>query len=417
MSGSGHDGIVGCPTILAMRPPYAAPMTAPLHLSHLPPTPGLEAPAPTDWPGVFQAFAAEDCPEDPLYQAICRALAAQPALLAPMDEAPPEQARPNLYLAALHRLVMEAPTSALAAYFPSVGGRRAPDAALPAVLAAFVEAQEPALRALLGRRATQTNEIGRCAVLWPALQHLARAGGRRRLALFDFGCSAGLNLGVDAYGYRYLDPLASPGQTPELEVPPTEAGAPVAICRWHGTFPSPAPGFELVRRQGVDLAPLQVSDEDDARWLLACLWPYDHERRARLSAALAVARRQRWPVQAAADGLAVLESWLDSLPADVQPVLFNSWVLYYFQGADRRRHRARVEQLMATRGLWWLSAEALLHSDWPADAPLAARPEDLSAGSATLWQWCRAGHAPEALAWSHPHGRFAHWLAPARTAG
>lgn len=395
-------------------------MTAPLHLSHLPPLPhlppppGLDAPAVrTDWPRVFQAFAAEDCPEDPLYQAIGHALAAEPALLAPMDEAPPEQARPNLYLAALHSLVMEAPASALAAYFPSVGGMRAPDAALPAVLAAFVEAHEPALRALLRHRATQTNEIGRCAVLWPALQHMARAGGRPRLALFDFGCSAGLNLGVDAYGYRYLDPLAGPDQAPGLAVAPASTDAPVASCRWHGVFPSPQRGFALDQRLGVDLAPLQVTDEADARWLLACLWPYDHERRARLSAALAVARRQRWPVQAAADGLAVLESWLDGLPADVQPVLFNSWVLYYFQEADRLRHRARVEQLMAARGLWWLSAEARVHSDWPAGVPLAERPEALSAGSATLWQWRRAGHAPQALAWSHPHGRFAHWLAPA----
>ena len=373
------------------------------------PTFATVPPGRTDWAAPFLRFAEQDCPEDPLYQALCRALAAQPALLALMDEAPPEQARPNLYLAALHALVMAAPQSALAAYFPSVGGQRRPDAALVDALAAFVAAHEAVLRTLLRERATQTNEIGRCALLWPALQHMARQGGRRRLALFDFGCSAGLNLGVDAYRYRYLlDGQGAALDTGALSDP----DAPLIRCRWQGLPPRHEAGFELVQRQGVDLSPLHAAEPDDARWLLACLWPHDHERRERLQAALALARRRDWPVQAAADGLAVLESWLDGLPPDVQPVLFHSWVLYYFQAAERRRHGQRIERLMAQRGLWWLSAESLADSDWPADAALGPRPEGLSAGSATLWQWRRAGHAPQALAWSHPHGRFAHWLAP-----
>lgn len=378
-------------------------------MTSLPASTSSSRPGRPDWALVFQRFATEDCPEDPLYQALGLALAAQPALLAAMDEAPPEQARPNLYLAALHALVMDQPGSALAGYFPSVGGDRRPDAHLAAALADFVAAHEAALRRLLRHRATQTNEIGRCALLWPALQHLARAGGQPRLALFDFGCSAGLNLGVDAYRYRY--------QTENGEGLETGAAAaasrPTISCRWQGPLPGRDAGFELVRRQGVDLSPLDVADEADARWLLACLWPHDHERRERLQSALALARAQGWPVQAATDGLGALEAWLDGLPPGVQPLLFNSWVLHYFQAADRIRHLRRVERLMASRGLWWLSAEAPASSDWPADAALPARPAALSAGSATLWQWRRADAPPLALAWSHPHGRFAHWLAPA----
>ncbi|MBB2483886.1 DUF2332 domain-containing protein [Mitsuaria sp. WAJ17] len=364
-------------------------------------------PGRADWAAPFLRFAEQDCPEDPLYQALCRALAAQPALLTLMDEAPPEQARPNLYLAAVHALVMAAPQSALAGYFPSVGGQRLPDEALAGALAGFVAVHETALRALLRQRATQTNEIGRCALLWPALQHLARAGGRQRLALFDFGCSAGLNLGVDAYRYRFLGEDGRAVEAGALE----DLASPQISCRWQGMLPAAQAGFELVRRQGVDLSPLHAAEPDDARWLLACLWPHDRERRERLQSALAVARARDWPVQGAADGLALLEAWLDDLPPDVQPVLFHSWVLYYFQAADRHRFGQRVQRLMEERGLWWLSAESLADSDWPADAALPPRPEGVSAGSATLWQWRRAGQAPQALAWSHPHGRFAHWLA------
>jgi len=89
-------------------------------------------------------------------------------LMAHVRHAP--QARPNLLLAALHERVLAGVPHDLAAYYPSVGGERAPDAALADSLHRFVRAERPRLLEHLRLRSTQTNEIGRCAVLWPALQ-------------------------------------------------------------------------------------------------------------------------------------------------------------------------------------------------------------------------------------------------------
>ncbi|WP_397532691.1 DUF2332 domain-containing protein [Roseateles sp.] len=356
------------------------------------------------WAAQYRRFAEQECTDDPLYVAICRAIADTPELLALMQHAPGQQARPNLLLAALHERLLVGVPHALASYYPSCGGSRAPDAELPALLLDFASQEQPALIAHLRGRATQTNEVGRCVVLWPALNHIARWRDADRLALFDFGCSAGLNLGVEEYRYDYgVFQHGAPTPAPLL-----------IACEWRGDAPAPrAAPWRLVARQGVDLAPVDVQDPAAVRWLQACLWPHDRVRAERLAQAVSLARKAAYPLRQAADGLAVLEQWLAELPAGVQPVLLNSWVLAYFDAPTLALHRERVAGLMRRHGLLWLSAEALaLRPPALAQPPL---PQDYQPGSSSLWtlQWADAGGAlqQQALAWSHPHGRWLQWLA------
>ncbi|MFZ2988292.1 DUF2332 family protein, partial [Ideonella sp.] len=167
----------------------------------------------------FEACAATDFAAEPLYAMLCRLMARSPGLLALLDAAPATQQRANLILAALHHEVLRQAedegdlhasgpadaltTPALGDWFASTGGQRSPDdAALPAALATFSQQHAPALAQLIAQRRTQTNEVGRCAVLRPALDAIARRHGPA-LALFDFGCSAGLNLGLADYRIDY----------------------------------------------------------------------------------------------------------------------------------------------------------------------------------------------------------------------
>jgi len=347
----------------------------------------------------FRRFAEIDGAQDPLYVAICRAVAGSPALLALMQHAPPTQRKPNLLLAALHERVLAGVQHPLRDYYPSVGGTRLPDAELAAVLEDFARAEQAALVQHLRHGSTQTNETGRCAVLWPALQHIAQRAGRQDLVLLDFGCSAGLNLGVDRYRYDYGSFQRG------------AAGSPVSIdCRWLGDAPPPTGDirWHLASRLGLDPAPIDLHDEAAVRWLRACVWPHDRERAARLDAAIALARSQRFDIRRAADCTAQIEPWLDSLPPGVQPVLFNSWVLYYFDDALLAHHREVVERLVRERGLAWLSAEG------PRSRPagLALPPLAAGAEASTLWTLQMRGREAEAVAWSHPHGRWVQWTAP-----
>jgi hypothetical protein len=359
-----------------------------------------------EWARQYRYFADHECPQDPLYVALCQAIAAAPELLALMQHAPSDQRRPNLLLAALHERVLGGAAHVLCAYYPSVGGTRLPDAELPAALLDFARQHQAILRSHLQTRSTQTNEIGRCAVLWPALQHIADRTGRAELALLDFGSSAGLNLGVDDYHYDYGE-FQRGG--------PAAAGRAQVRCDWLGDAPAPQPqsGWRLAERLGIDPQPIDPHDATAVRWLRACLWPHDRERARRLDLALAQARRAGHRVQQAGDCIAAIEPWLDRLPPHVQPVLFNSWVLAYLDAEQRARHRASVDRLVRTRGLAWLSAEA--PSLRPEGLALPATAPGASAQSGTLWSLC--WRAPDgsvlqqALAWSHPHGRWLQWTA------
>lgn len=357
---------------------------------------------------LLRRFGREECGHEPLYLALCDVAADDDRALALLAQAPTEQRKANLLLAALHERVLAGAAPELAAYYPSAGGQRAPDAALGQALSACLAREWPALVGHLRHGATQTNEVGRCAALWPALGAVAALSGRSDLALLDFGCSAGLNLGLDQYALRYRLPddswqacaAAADGRRAEID------------ARWLGTAPLPAAAdWRLVARDGVDPAPVDVNDPARLRWLQACLWPHDAARHERLARAARQLQALPHRLLQADDCIAAIEPWLAGLPPGVQPLLLTSWVLYYLNEAELARLRATVGRLARSHGLAWLCGDLARLSAWQAPVPPApVLPADEVASSLTLWT-LRLGGSERALAWSHPHGRWVAWLA------
>src|SRR5690606_32580404 len=77
---------------------------------------------------------------------------------------------------ALHELVLAGRAPALAAHYPSAGGRYEPEGAWHALHATAIEHRE-ALRAAAVSRRVQTNEVRRCAALLGGFLHVARETG------------------------------------------------------------------------------------------------------------------------------------------------------------------------------------------------------------------------------------------------
>ena len=242
-----------------------------------------------------------------------------------------------------------------------------------------------AVRATVLARATQTNEVGRCAVLLPVLAALPGP-----LALLEVGASAGLCLHPDRYSYRYSDGTS---------LDPDDGPSPVLLsCAVEGPAPLPAALPEVVWRGGVDLNPLDVRDDDAMRWLETLVWPEHDDRRDRLTAAVGLARADP-PTLVRGDLNEALPALVETVPAGATLVVFHSAVLAYLADDDRARFTAAVRDLPGH----WVSNEGprvlpdLVRADPPAGSAVGPAPFVLALDG-------------EQVAWSEGHGRALHWL-------
>jgi hypothetical protein len=123
--------------------------------------------------------------------------------------------------------------------------------------------QWAAVEATVMSRATQTNEVGRCATMLPLLSSLPGP-----LALLEVGCSAGLCLLPDRYSYRYT------GSRGPVAVDPADGPSTVVLeCGLEGDVPVDhlvTGGLpEVVWRGGIDLNPLDLRVPTRRRWCAA----------------------------------------------------------------------------------------------------------------------------------------------------
>jgi len=234
------------------------------------------------------------------YEALAESVAGDAALVSFIASLPPEKRQPNLLFAAA-RYLLGAPAA--------IGSLRE-----------LASQSRAGLTEVILTRRTQTNEPARCAVLLPALAQLPPP-----LALIEAGASAGLNLLVDRYSYDYAGHRLA-GLDPD---------APVLRCEPRGPVPLPARIPAVTWRAGLDLNPLDVTREDDVRWLSCLVWPGEGDRAQRLAAAIASARRDP-PAVHRGDMLTDLPSLVAQAPADATPVIYHTSALWYLP-AERCR--------------------------------------------------------------------------------
>src|SRR5262245_22048375 len=225
---------------------------------------------------VWIYFADTSCRGySPLYDRICRAVAANDDVLDLVGEAPRRGHQPNVLLGAVHYLLLGGLDHPLADVYTGTSDADPGPLFIDVCLTHRAEILE-----LLATRHTNTNEVGRSAVLGPALTEVAARSGEP-LTLVDVGCSAGVNLHCDRYALDY-GPAGTTG--------PQDAPVRIA-CEVIGGHPPIARALPpIAERVGIDREPVDLADDDEIRWLLACVWP-DTGRIPRTRLALGELRR------------------------------------------------------------------------------------------------------------------------------
>lgn len=186
--------------------------------------------------------AAETWSRSPVRQRVCAVLADHPDLAA--DSLEPEVVSVTPWPwkvsfplnAAVHALILDGSTPALAAYVPSVGGTRPLDAGFDAALLELVSSRSGDLRRV-SARPLRTQDPRATLALHQFLQECAAEFDQDRpMRLLNLGCAAGFELLLGDADF----------------------------CREPPRYPIPR------GRIGVDIAPIDLQDDDALRWLLAC---------------------------------------------------------------------------------------------------------------------------------------------------
>ena len=305
----------------------------------------------------------------PLYASLVEVIGDDPALLDllnRMEHAP----RPNVLLAGVQYLLIQDPDDPLAEHYPNIGEPTEPAGRLEDRFRDFVGRHEEELVEIGRTRYTQTNECRRCAVLLPVIWLTPFT----RFHLLDVGSSAGLNLNLDLYHYRWGDLEWGPPSTVNL------------VTESRGVEPQPR-SIEVASRVGLDLNRIDAADPKDRMWLEALVWPEHFERRRRLAEALELAVRN--PVDVVeGDALETMEPLLEALPSEEPAIVMHSFALLQFSREARSSFREILHRRRGDRPIYEISFDALGRED--------------GAGGLTIDD----GNGPIEVGTAHPHGEW-----------
>src|SRR5262249_15139991 len=148
----------------------------------------------------------------------------------------------------------------------------------------------------------------------------------------------------------------------------------------------------VVDRVGIDLAPVDVRDEDQIAWLHALVWPEHRERAALLARALALAQKNP-PRVIRGDAVASLPAGLREVPRAAAVCITHTHTLNQMsQGArvalsDFLDHAGRHRPLYRVSAEWLATTSPALElTSWTGDAARTRR-----------------------LAFCDPHGSWIEW--------
>ena len=344
----------------------------------------------------FRRFAEASFADAPLYMAVSLAVADDEEVMTRISESPVASHWPLPLLASVHYLLLGNPEDPLALVY-----RQESDADPVPLFLAFVHEHWDELLQLMINRYIQTNECGRTALLAPAFT-LVESGASRPLAWIDVGTSAGLLQLVPHYRLDY----GEHGTTgPE--------GSPVvATCEIVGEPPVIAkrtPAFSHIL--GLDRAPVDIGDPEEARWLLACVWPAS-PRLARTAAAIELAKVHP-PHSVKGDAVNDLAALIATVPEESLVVLTTTWVVAYFDTETRQAFMDLLKAVSMQRPLVLVSLEApgvIATIDQEPDVTPSTYNVDNHVGLTVFQQ---GTSTPHFLGFAHPHGAWLEWRGPA----
>lgn len=231
----------------------------------------------------------------------------------------------------------------------------------------------------------QTNEAGRSWGFAAAMLWLVERGCPPDFTLFELGSSAGINLMMDRYRFDLGGVVVGPRDA-RMRIAP----------EWRG-MPPPTRPFRVVAAEGCDVAPVDLTDPDQALRLKAYIWPELTERFTRLDAAIEHARQSPPRITTAPAGEFIAEVLARPGKPGVTRAIVHSVVWQYIPAGERAAITAAIE-----------AAGAAASPDAPVAWIMLEANRDTHRHELTV-RWWPGGEEAVKLATAHPHGAWVAW--------
>lgn len=280
----------------------------------------------------FRKFAVKQCKgKSSLYERFSLAIAEDRELLDLARDVIPGQPAPNILLGAIHLLLLQGYQHQLAVYYPSISDNVDVTGDPVPHLKSFCREYADEIRGIVSKHVVQTNVVNRCAVIVPALMFASEQNHGEPYHLFDIGASAGLTLLWDKYKYLYNENEAFGDLNSPVQIHCENRGDQELLLNFQA--------IQTLSRVGVDIAPVDIRNEEESLWLQALVWPTRTVQRDQLKHALDVARIAP-PELICGDATEQLPYLINKYHDNHTAVVLFSWSIYQAFGSPGGRDRA-----------------------------------------------------------------------------
>lgn len=288
-----------------------------------------------------------ECARCGLYVELCRIISQDEILLRIAAERRTGQQPTNLFLGAVHYLLLSEPANELAQWYPSITTHPRPARTVEPVFRAFCRAHRDELVSLMRQRLVQTNEIARAIALRYGLAAVA-TNTHHPITLVEVGASAGLLLAFDRYGTDFGGRSFG------------DQDAPLTLTTdWQSETPPPDLDAlpPIQNRFGIDLHPIDPTEPEERLWLTALVWPGERDRALQLEHALD-ALTVAPPRLLAGDAVDLLPRLDNRLSVSHPLVIFHAATMGHNSRDRRQAFDTAISALAVRRPVFRLSLES-----------------------------------------------------------
>ncbi|MFD1021095.1 DUF2332 domain-containing protein [Thalassobacillus hwangdonensis] len=330
----------------------------------------------------FYNFAVSECKgSSDLYRELSLQISEDRDLLQLSLSAREGQPIPNLLLGSVHYLLLKGYDHKLREYYPSITDNARQDNQLFAAFKNFCQENLEELTFLMKNKLVQTNEVRRCAYLYPVFCYIYNQTNRP-LSLVEIGTSAGLQLLWDQYSYSYdnQDSYGNEDSFVHLTSTVREGKLP------HELLTSTPPVND---RRGIDLHVSDLTNEEEYLWLKALIWPEHTDRLNNLEDA-SKQLRDNPPNLIEGDGVKLLLKVIEGLPLHTMLCIFHTHVANQLPAEVKDNLRQQISDISKSREVFHIynnMEDWKLHIDYVSNGKVERKTVGETDGHGRWFDW------------------------------